>query len=298
MARILVTGSSSGFGAMIAEALTRNGHDVFASMRDPYAHNGVALEKVNSLAADGFDIEALQLDVTDEASVNTAINVMLNKVKGIDVLIHNAGHMVFGPAEAFTPEQLAHLYDVNVLGTQRVNRAALPHMRNAGDGLVIWIGSSSTRGGTPPFLAPYFAAKAGMDAMAQSYALELARFGIETSIIVPGAFSKGTKHFEHAGKPQDHDRANAYWTGPYANVDNTALEGLTKLEPLDADPQSVATAVLRVVNLEKGKRPFRVHVDPSNDGSEIVNAVADRMREQLMERIGLADLLTPTLRGN
>ncbi|TIU36102.1 MAG: SDR family NAD(P)-dependent oxidoreductase, partial [Mesorhizobium sp.] len=86
------------------------------------------------------------------------------------------------------PEQLAQLYDVNVLGTQRVNRAVLPAMRSLGRGLMIWVGSSSTRRGTPPFLAPYFAAKAGMDALAQSYALELARFGIETSIVVPGAF--------------------------------------------------------------------------------------------------------------
>lgn len=74
--------------------------------------------------------------------------------------------MVFGPAEAFTPEQLAELYDVNVLSTQRVNRAALPQLRKQRRGLVIWVSSSSSAGGTPPYLAPYFAAKAGMDALA------------------------------------------------------------------------------------------------------------------------------------
>jgi NAD(P)-dependent dehydrogenase (short-subunit alcohol dehydrogenase family) len=67
-----------------------------------------------------------------------------------------------GPAEAFLPEQFAVQYDVNVLGTQRVNRAVLPHMREAKQGLLLWISSSSSAGGTPPYLAPYFAAKAAM----------------------------------------------------------------------------------------------------------------------------------------
>ena len=90
-----------------------------------------------------------------------------------------------------------------MLGTQRVNRAALPHLRAQGHGLLLWVGSSSTRGGTPPYLAPYFAAKAAMDAVAVSYAAELARFGIETSIVVPGAFTSGTNHFANAGHPAD-----------------------------------------------------------------------------------------------
>src|SRR5260221_12183475 len=77
--------------------------------------------------------------------------------KRLDVVIHNAGHMVFGPAEAFTPEQLAELYDINVLSTQRVNRAALPQLRKQRNGLLVWVSSSSSAGGTPPYLAPYFA---------------------------------------------------------------------------------------------------------------------------------------------
>jgi NAD(P)-dependent dehydrogenase (short-subunit alcohol dehydrogenase family) len=132
----------------------------------------------------------------------------------LDTVVHNAGHMVFGPAEAFTPEQFAELYDVNVLGTQRVNRAALPILRLQRRGLVVWVSSTSTRGGTPPWLAPYFAAKAGMDSLAVSYAGELARWGIETSIVVPGAYTKGTNHFAHAGAPADAARAAAYADGP------------------------------------------------------------------------------------
>jgi len=213
------------------------------------------------------------------------------------VIVHNAGHMSFGPAEAFTPEQFAQLYDVNVLSAQRVNRAALPRLRKQGRGLVVWVSSSSARGGTPPYLSPYFAAKAAMDSLAVSYAGELARWGIETSIIVPGAFTKGTNHFAHSGSPADKTRAAEYNEGPYAGLAEQALKGLAALEPPDADANTVAEAIVTVVDEPFGKRPFRLHVDPSQDGAEIVNGVADRVRAELLRRIGLEDLLRPYARS-
>ena len=120
-------------------------------------------------------MHAIELDVTSEKSANKAIESILKDQGRLDVIVHNAGHMAYGPAEAFTPEQFAELYDINVLGTQRVNRAALPHMRIQAQGLLIWVGSTSTRGGTPPYLAPYLAAKAAMDSLAVSYAGEVSR---------------------------------------------------------------------------------------------------------------------------
>src|SRR6185369_6371243 len=113
-------------------------------------------------------------------------------------------------AEAFTTDQLAQLYDVNVLSAQRVNRAVLPSLRARGRGHLVWIASSSTRGGHPPFLGPYFAAKAAMDALAESYAAELIKYGIDTTIVVPGAYPSGTNHFAHAGTPADTERDAAY----------------------------------------------------------------------------------------
>jgi NAD(P)-dependent dehydrogenase (short-subunit alcohol dehydrogenase family) len=201
--------------------------------------------------------------------------------------------MVFGPAEAFTPEQFAELYDVNVVSTQRVNRAALPQLRKQRKGLVIWVSSSSTAGGTPPYLAPYFAAKAGMDALAVVYARELTRWGIETSIIVPGAFTSGTNHFAHAGSPDDKSRAAEYEAGPYKGFADDIMKGFASIVPPDADVSAVAEAIVKVVEAPYGKRPFRVHIDPTQDGAEVVNAVSDRVRAELLRRIGLADLLAP-----
>ena len=292
---IVITGASSGFGALAARALAQAGHTVYATMRETTGRNARQVAEVARYAAEhGVDLRAVELDVASSSSVEAGVAKIIADAGRIDVVIHNAGHMSFGPAEAFTPEQLAELYDINVLSTQRVNRAALPQMRKQGRGLVIWVSSSSARGGTPPYLSPYFAAKAAMDSLAVSYAVELARWGIETSIIVPGAFTKGTNHFAHAGAPSDTARAAEYANGPTGDIPDIALKGLSALEPADADASEVAEAIARVVDMPHGARPFRIHIDPSQDGAEVVNGVADRVRAELLRRIGLADLLHPT----
>ncbi|HEY0121188.1 MAG TPA: SDR family oxidoreductase [Rhizobium sp.] len=295
---IVITGASSGFGALTARALAKAGHTVYAGIRATQTRNAKAVADVAAFAKEnGVDLRSVELDVANDASVEAGIATIIADVGHLDVIIHNAGHMSFGPAEAFTPEQFAELYDINVLSTQRVNRAALPYMRKAGRGLVVWVSSSSTRGGTPPYLSPYFAAKAAMDSLAVSYAAELTRWGIETSIIVPGAFTKGTNHFAHSGSPTDTARAAEYNDGPYKSVPEQALQGLAALEPADADAGEVAVAIVDVVGKPFGTRPFRVHVDPSQDGAEIVNGVADRVRAEMFRRIGLEDLLKPVVKS-
>jgi hypothetical protein len=122
---------------------------------------------------------------------------------------------------------------------------------------------------------------------------ELTRWGIETSIIVPGAFTGGTNHFAHAGAPDDKARAAEYEAGPYAGFADQVLEGFASIVPADADASAVADAIVRVVDTPFGNRPFRVHIDPTQDGAEVVNAVLDRVRAELLRRIGLRDVLTP-----
>ena len=291
---ILVTGASSGFGRLTAEALAKAGHTVYASMRETTGRNAPEMAKVAAFSqAHGVDLRTVELDVLSQDSVDAAVAKVIADTGHIDVLVHNAGHMMYGPAEAFTPEQLAQLYDVNVLSTQRVNRAVLPHLRRQKQGLVVWVSSSSSAGGTPPYLAPYFAAKAGMDAMAVSYARELARWGIETSIIVPGAFTAGTNHFAHSGRPADEARVAEYEAGPNKGLGEKILAALGAIVPPDADASAVAEAIVKVVDAPFGKRPFRVHIDPTQDGADITFAVMDRVRAEMLRRIGLSDLLVP-----
>jgi len=293
---ILITGASSGFGRLTAEALARAGHTVYASMRDVGGRNAKNASEMTALSKrEGIDLRAVELDVQSEPSIDTAVAQIMADGGRIDVLVHNAGHMMFGPAEAFTPEQFAQQYDVNVLGTQRVNRAVLPHMRAAKQGLLIWVSSSSSAGGTPPYLSPYFAAKAAMDALAVQYARELSRWGIETSIIVPGAFTKGTNHFAHSGVPADQARVEAYATGPYRAFGQQVQEAFVAIAPDDADVAGVADRIVDVVGMPFGTRPFRVHYDPTQDGADVGFMVLDRLRAEMLHRVGLSDLLRPAL---
>jgi NAD(P)-dependent dehydrogenase (short-subunit alcohol dehydrogenase family) len=291
---ILVTGASTGFGRLTAEALAREGHTVYASMRDVAGRNaGNAAEMAETSARDGIDLRAIELDVQSEPSTNAAVEKIVAESGRIDVIVHNAGHMMFGPAESFTPDQFAQQYDVNVLGTQRVNRAVLPHMRRQKQGLLVWVSSSSSAGGTPPYLSPYFAAKAAMDALAVQYARELSRWGIETSIVVPGAFTKGTNHFAHSGRPADEARLAEYEAGPYKGFGEQVQKAFAAIVPDDADVAGVADAIVDIVNMPFGKRPFRVHYDPTQDGADVGFTVLDRLRAEMLHRVGLADLLAP-----
>src|SRR5215467_13590651 len=253
---IVVTGASSGFGRLAANGLAEAGHTVYASMRETATRNAPQAADVKAYArAKGVDLRTIELDVGSQSSVDTAIQAIITEHGHLDVVVHNAGHMVFGPAEAFTPEQFAELYDVNVLSTQRVNRAALPQMRKHGQGLLVWVSSSSSAGGTPPYLSPYFAAKAGMDALAVQYARELARWNVETSIIVPGAFTSGTSHFAHAGRPGDTARVAEYEAGPTRGLGDEIQKAFAAIVPADADVSAVAEVIVSIVDTPFGKRP-------------------------------------------
>lgn len=291
----LVTGASSGFGRMIATDLAAAGLTTYASMRGTKAKNTKAVDEIAAEAKSrNMDLRTIELDVQDDASIRAAVDAIIAEHGKIDVMVHNAGHMVWGPIEAFEPEQLAELYDVNVLGTQRVNRAILPHMRKAKSGLLVWISSSSVMGGIPPLLGPYFAAKAGMDQVAVAYARELAPLGIETAIVVPGAYTKGTNHFPHAGHPADEETAKAYEAAWPKGFADRMQKALADTDPPDSDPAEIGRAVVDIVKAPAGKRPFRTVIDPANDGSAVSFPVVDRVREQFLDRIGFGDLKHPT----
>jgi len=166
-------------------------------------------------------------------------------------------------------------------------------MRARREGLLVWVSSSSVTGGTPPYLSPYFAAKAGMDSLAVSYARELSRWGIETTIVVPGAFTKGTNHFAHSGRPADTARVAEYEAGPYAGFGEQVQKAFAEIVPADADPAPVAEMIAEVVDLPFGQRPFRIHYDPTQDGADVGFAVIDRLRAEMLHRVGLSDLLKP-----
>jgi len=291
---IIVAGAANGIGRSTCGKLALAGDKVYASMRETKGRNAHRVQEIEAFARKhGVDLRTIEFDVSSQDSTNSAIETIIAENGRLDVVVHNAAQIVYGPAEAFTSEQLAELYDTNVLSTQRVNRAALPHLRKQGQGLLVWISSSSARGGTSPYLGLYASSKAGLDALALSYAGELARWGIETTIVVPGALGPG--HYIRSGRPRDTIRAEEYADGPTADISEVALRGLAHISPQDPDPEGVASAIAKVVAMPFGQRPLRIHFDPDDDRAAVVDGVADRARAELLRRIGLADLLKPVV---
>lgn len=290
---VLVTGASTGIGNLSARALAAAGHIVYASMRDVEGRNASRAKELHDYAlANGFDLKALELDVLSQESADRAVQTIVKEQGQLDVVMHNAGHLVVGVTEAFTPEEIVKVFDTNVLGTQRVNRAVLPQMRAQESGLLLWISSTTVRGGFPPFLGPYVAAKAAMDSLAQTMAYEVARFGIETSFVVPGAFTKGTAHFPSAGHPADEKTTLAY--DRINHLLDQIGDRLSALTPPEADPQAVADEIARIVSMPAGSRPARSVIDFVGDGAAEVTELSEKLRIEFVQRLGLGDLLVPT----
>jgi NAD(P)-dependent dehydrogenase (short-subunit alcohol dehydrogenase family) len=261
-------------------------------MRDVGSRNRHHADALRKLAQDeNLSIHSLEMDILSDDSVENAVAEVMKQEGRIDVLMQNAGHLVLGPTEAFSPEEITRNYQVNVVGAHRVSRAVLPIMRRQEDGLALWISSTTVHGGFPPFLGPYAAAKAAMDSMAGSMALEVSRFGIETVMVTPGAFTAGTDHFPKASAPEDQARAAEY--ARYDDVTSSVGERLSAITPPDAHPQAVADEVLRIVDLPHGTRPFRTVIDFVGDGAEDVSKAAEQARKTFFARIGLDDLLVP-----
>lgn len=152
---VIVTGASSGFGRLAATSLARAGHTVVASMRATTGRNRPVVAELATLAEqESMALFTADLDVQSQESVDAALAGVVATHGRLDVVVHNAGHMVLGPTEAFTPEQLAEQYDTNVLGTHRVNRLRCRTCARSGPGC--WCGWAVPRtvGVTRPSSGP------------------------------------------------------------------------------------------------------------------------------------------------
>jgi NAD(P)-dependent dehydrogenase (short-subunit alcohol dehydrogenase family) len=293
MSVVLITGAATGIGNLTARALARAGHTVYASMRDPRGGNADRADALLELGRrEHLDLRTVELDVQSQDSADAAVATVTGDAGRLDVVVQNAGHLYAGYTEAFTPEDVARLLDVNVLGAQRVNRAALPHLRDQGRGTLVWVGSTTTVT-IPPFLGPYAVSKAAMDSLAVATSYEVAPFGIETTIVMPGAFTTGTEHFANASGASDQAVTSAYTRlDPLLSRNEKATSSLFRPDE-DADPVAVADEIARILALPHGLKPFRSVVDYTHSGVEIVTAAADTAREDFVRRMGFGDLLRP-----
>ena len=278
---VLITGSSTGFGRLFAEPLARKGHTVFATMRDPGGRNAKNGSEIRTLAEkDSLPIYVLELDVTDDASVERAVDAAVAKAGRIDVAINNAGYVVSGLAEAVTPEQAQRLMDTNFLGAVRVNRAVLPHMRRQHSGVLIHVSSGAGRVVLPSF-GFYCASKFALEALAESYRYELAAQGIESVILEPGQYE--TPIFGNIVTGADEARTNTYGA-----VKEIPAKVNAALSSTSGNAQEVADAVLRIIETPAGEKQLRYFVSPQNFGVDEINALSKQVQANVLEAFGLA----------
>ncbi|GAB7037751.1 MULTISPECIES: SDR family oxidoreductase [Catenuloplanes] len=291
MSIILITGASSGIGRLTARTLAAAGHTVYATMRDPVGGNAAAAADLIAYGdTQPGELRVVELDVTSQSSADAAVARVVDEAGGLDVVVQNAGHLYIGYVEAFTAADLTRLLDINAVGAHRVNRAALPHLRRQRSGVLIWVGSTIPVT-TPPFLGPYVASKAAFDSLAVVTSYEVSQFGIETTIVMPGAIPQGTDHFSGASHASDDGVTAQYGeldplvARTHAAHDDLFAPGTT------ADPQDVADEIARVLALPVGAKPFRTVVDAAHAGVDHVVAFADLTREAFVRRLGFAETL-------
>lgn len=291
---ILVTGSSSGFGRLTAETLARKGDTVFASMRDVAGRNAPASVELRALAeGEGLALQVVELDVTDDASVERAVAEVIDKAGRIDVVVNNAGLFYVGVTEAFSLEQAQRVFDTNVLGVMRVNRAVLPHMRRQRSGLLVHISAAVVGRLVLPFAGISNAGKFALEALAESYRYELSALGIDSVLVEPGLYP--TDLLGKIPGPADEARAQEY--GPTAEIPANMLSGFADfLSGPDApDVQEVADAVATLIATPAGQRPLRT-VIAGEEGQNVLrlNEVAEQEQRGVMELFGLDHLMTIT----
>jgi NAD(P)-dependent dehydrogenase (short-subunit alcohol dehydrogenase family) len=278
---VLITGTSTGFGRLFTDTLARKGHTVFATMRDPGGRNAKNASEIRTLAEkDSLPIYVLEMDVTDDASVERAVNAAVGKAGRIDVAINNAGYYLSGLEEAVTTEQARRLMDTNFLGPVRVNRAVLPHMRRQRSGVLIHVSSGAGRV-ILPSAGFYCASKFALEALAEAYSYELAAQGIESVILEPGQYE--TPVFGNTVKAADEARTSTYGAAKEIPAKiNTALSSTA------GNAQDVADVVLRIIETPAGERQLRYVVSPQDFGLNEINALSKRVQTSLLEAFGLA----------
>jgi len=273
---VLITGSSTGFGRLIAETLARHGHTVFATMRDPSGRNAKNASEIRELAKrELLPLHILELDVTNNDSVEQAVRRAIDQAGRIDVAINNAGYGISGLAEAVTTEQAQKIMETNFFGSVRVNRAALPYMRRQRSGLLLHISSGAGRVVIPSF-GLYCASKFALEALAETYHYELASQGIESSIVQPGAYQ--TNVFGNFVMAADQARTETYGV---ANQIPAKINHI--LTTKTGNAQEVADAVLHIVETPPGQRKLRYRVSPASLGVDEINVLSESVQARMLE---------------
>lgn len=286
---VVITGCSSGFGKQLALDLARRGDHVFATMRGTQGKNAGSASELEKIAAsEHLALSVLELDVTSTSSVDAAAAAVLAEAGAPDTVVNNAGVMLTGFTEAFTPEEMIAQLDVNVVGIHRMNRAFLPAMRQRGRGLIINLSSIAGRL-SAPFFGVYHASKWAVEGYSMALRGELACCGIDMVVVEPGPFE--TALFEVSPQPADVDQRVA----DYPEVARTAyrsvgdsFDGMFQDPDTPTDPDMVVREIITLIDTPPGSRPFRTVVGV-DVGVRERNAAVEPFDRAVLEAFGMSE---------
>jgi NAD(P)-dependent dehydrogenase (short-subunit alcohol dehydrogenase family) len=235
----VVTGSSSGIGFEIALMLARNGFQTYATMR-----NLAKSENIKSIASkENLPIYIEQLDVADNKSVTNAIQAIVSKANGIDVLVNNAGYALTGAFEDLAIEEIKAQYETNLFGLIRTTQTVLPIMRKQKSGAIVNISSGAGRFGYPGGSA-YVSTKFAVEGLSESMAYELEPFGIKVILVEPGVIKTNIANgMVIAEKSQN-------LNSPYSQIMRKMSTSFEHMLENASSPDVVAKVVLKAVTSE------------------------------------------------
>ncbi|MEL6593656.1 MAG: SDR family oxidoreductase [Bacteroidota bacterium] len=284
--KVIITGASGAFGYLTTKSLLDAGYQVVGTMRSTKGKNEKVAAELQSLGA-----HVVEMDVTQESSVNQVVVQSLELLGGLDVVINNAGIGTLGLQELFSVEDMQKVFDVNLFGVQRLMRAVLPHLRAQKRGTILHVSSCIGRLAFP-FYGVYSASKWALEAMAEAYRTDLAPMGIESVIVEPGGMP--TAFMASLVKPNDPERAKEY--GALAEAPEAALAGFE--QALAANemqrPEKVAEAIRDLLAKPYGEKPFRTVVDYMGmaEPVEAYNTLLHQITRGLYTNFGNESLLS------
>ena len=267
MAVVLVTGCSSGIGLATAVAFARRGDRVFASMRNPARADAL----LDAARTADVSVEVIELDVSEGGSVDRGVASVLAAAAQIDVLVNNAGVVLYGTVELMPWDWMRETFETNFFGAVRMIRAVLPSMRQRGSGAIVNVSSANGRMHGLGFTGMYGASKHALGTMSEALAIEVEPFNIKVAVIEPGAFRSDL--VEKGGVQLDP-------SSPYAALEASEYAAGKAGDSDAEDPAVVAEAII-----EAATAPGPLHVLVGDDARLWVTASESTTFEQWRAKV-------------
>lgn len=258
---ILITGASSGIGAMTAKFLAEKGFKVYGTSRKPKE------------SANGF--EMIQLDVLDVASIEKAVATIIEKEGRLDVVINNAGMGITGPVEETPTKEMRKAFETNFFGVVEVVKAVLPQMRKQKEGLIINVTSIAGYMGLP-FRGIYSTTKGALEILTETLSMEVKQFNIKVTNLAPGDFATNIASGRYH-TPVFEDSA-------YAKIYKKNLDLMDQHVDAGKDPILIAKRIYKIINDPNPKLHYKVGELMQKFSIILKRLLPDRMYEKLIMR--------------